>query len=165
MAQKSWSAFLRLSLVSCPVNLSLATPETEATDQAHEAFEAMASKIIELEHFVPRAEVDPLHLDASYYVRTDNELAAVSLRVIAEKMIDKGLAGIGHVTLANRKRLVMFEPRGAGMVMYTLHNEVHDAGFDTKRQDNFDPEMLEIIDAVVDRRTTKFDLAGLLAKA
>jgi len=167
MAQKSWSAFLRLSLVSCPITLSLVTPETEVTTQAREAFEAMASKIIELDHFVPRAEVDPLYLNASYYVRTDSELAAVTLRVIAEKMIDKGLAGIGHVTLSNRKRLVMFEPRGAGMVMYTLHNadEVDDPGFDTKRQENFDPEMLEITDTIVERRTTKFDPAGLLAKA
>jgi len=166
MAEKSWNAFLRMSLVSCPISLSLATPETDATNQEHEAFEAMASKIIELDHFVPRAEVDPLYLNSSYYVRTDSELAAVSLRVIAEKMAAKGLAGIGRVTLFNRQRLVMFEPRGAGMVMYTLHNadEVQAAGFDTNRQENIDPEMLEITDTIVDRRTTTFDPAGLLGK-
>jgi DNA end-binding protein Ku len=166
MAQKSSNAFLRMSLVSCPITLSSAAPETELTNQEHEAFEAMASKIIELDHFVPRAEVDSLYLNSSYYVRTDNELAAVSLRVIAEKMAAKGLAGIGRVTLHNRKRLVMFEPRGAGMVMYTLHDagEVEEAGFDTSRQENIDPEMLEITDTIVDRRTTTFDPTGLLAK-
>jgi DNA end-binding protein Ku len=166
MAQKSWNAFLRLSLISCPISLALATPESDQTNHEHEAFEAMASKIIELDHFVPRAEIDPLYLNSSYYVRTDNELAAVSLRVIAEKMTAKGLAGIGRVTLHNRKRLVMFEPRGEGMVMYTLHNadEVDGAGFDTKRQENIDPEMLELTDTVVDRRTTTFDPASLLAK-
>lgn len=167
MAQKSWNAFLRLSLVSCPVSLSLVTPETDLTNQEHEAFEAMASKIIELDHFVPRAEVDSLFLHSAYYVRTDGELAAVSLRVLAEKMAAKGLAAIARVTLANRRRLVMFEPRGEGMVMYALHdaNEVDEAGFDTNRQENIDPEMLEITDTIVDRRTTTFDPASLLAKS
>jgi DNA end-binding protein Ku len=166
MAQQSWNGFLRLSLVSCPVSLSLATDENELTETEHKAFDAMTSKVIDLDHFVSRAEVDPLYLRASYYVQPDGELAADSLRVISEKMAAKGLAAIGRVTHANRKRLVMFEPRGAGMVMYTLHNadEVDGAGFDTKRQENIDPEMLELTDTVVDRRTTTFDPASLLAK-
>lgn len=166
MAQKSWNGFLRLSLVSCPINLSLATEENELTDNEHKAFEAMASKVIDLDHFVSRAEIDPLYLNTSYYVQGDGELAADSLRVIAEKMAAQGLAAIGRVTFGNRKRLVMFEPRGAGMVMFTLHNadEVRAAGFDTKRQENIDPEMLDITDSIIERRKTKFDPAGLLDK-
>jgi DNA end-binding protein Ku len=166
MAQKSWNGFLRLSLVSCPISLSLATDENELSDNEHQAFEAMASKIIDLDHFVSRAEIDPLHLRTSYYVLPDGELAADSLRVIAEKMTAQGLAGIGRVTFHNRKRLVMFEPRGAGMVMYTLHNadEVRAAEFDTKRQENIDPEMLDITDSIIERRKTNFDPAILLDK-
>lgn len=126
----------------------------------------MTSKIIDLDHFVSRGEIDPLYLRTSYYVLPDGELAAEALRVIAEKMTAKGLAGIARVTLHNRKRLVMFEPRGAGMVMFTLHNadEVHAAEFDTKRQENIDPEMLDITDSIVERRTTNFDPAVLLDK-
>lgn len=167
MAEKSWNGFLRLSLVSCPITVCLATEDTEHTDSEHKAFEAMESKVIDLEDFIPRADVDPLYLNSSYYVRPPNELAAQPLRVIAEKMASKGLAGIGRVTLSNRKRLVMFEPRGAGMVMYTLHdaNKMSEAGFDTKRQENIDPEMLEITDPIIERRTTKLDLARLLAKS
>jgi DNA end-binding protein Ku len=166
MAQQSWNGFLRLSLVSCPVSLSLATDENELTETEHKAFDAMTSKVIDLDHFVSRAEVDPLYLRASYYVQPDGELAADSLRVISEKMAAKGLAAIGRVTHANRKRLVMFEPRGAGMVMFTLHSadEVHAAAFDTKRQENIDPEMLDITESIVERRTTKFDPAAMLDK-
>jgi DNA end-binding protein Ku len=166
MAQKSWSGFLRLSLVSCPINMSLATEETELTDNEHKAFEAMPSKVIDLDHFVRRDEIDPLYLNSSYYVKSDNDLAAESLRVLSEKMAAKGLVAIGRVTLFNRQRLVMFEPRGAGMVMFTLHDagEVRDAGFDANRQENIDPEMLDITDAIVERRITKFDPAGLLAR-
>jgi DNA end-binding protein Ku len=166
MAEHSWNGSLRLSLISCPVRLSVSTEENELTAEEGKAFEAMTSKIIDLDHFVSRAEIDPLYLRTSYYVQPEGELAAESLRVVAEKMTAKGLAAIARVTLHNRKRLVMFEPRGAGMVMFTLHNanEVHTAGFDTKRQENIDPEMLDITDAVVERRTTAFDPAALLDK-
>jgi non-homologous end joining protein Ku len=166
MAENSWNGFLRLSLVSCPIRLSVSTEENELTEREHKAFEAMTSKVIDLDHFVSRGEIDPLYLRTSYYVLPDGELAAEALRVIAEKMTAKGLAGIARVTLHNRKRLVMFEPRGAGMVMFTLHNadEVHAAEFDTKRQENIDPEMLDITESIVERRTTKFDPAVLLDK-
>jgi DNA end-binding protein Ku len=166
MAQHSWNGSLRLSLVSCPVSLSLAAEENTLTENEHKAFEAMTSKVIDLDHFVSRAEIDTLYLRTSYYVEPEGELAAESLRVIAEKMTAKGLAGIGRVTLHNRKRLIMFEPRGAGMVMYTLHNadEVRTAGFDTKRQENIDPEMLDITESIVERRTTAFDPAAMLDK-
>jgi DNA end-binding protein Ku len=166
MAQKSWNGFLRLSLVSCPINLSLVTEENEQTEKEQGAFEAMASKIIDLDHFVSRGEIDTLYLGTSYYVQAEGELAADSLRVIAEKMTAQGLAAIGRVTLHNRKRLVMFEPRGAGMVMFVLHNadEMRAAGFDTKRQENIDPEMLDITDSIIERRKTAFDPAALLDK-
>lgn len=166
MAQKSWNGFLRLSLVSCPINLSLVTEENEVTENEHNALEAMATKVIDLDHFVSRAEIDTLYLGTSYYVEAEGDLASAPLKTISEKLAARGLAAIGRVTLHNRKRLVMFEPRGAGMVMYMLHNagDVREAGFDTKRQENIDPEMLDITESIVERRTTKFDPAALLDK-
>lgn len=164
MPDASWNGFLRLSLVSCPVYLSLATEENELTGKDENAFKAMKSNVIELTHFVNRDEVDPLYLNTSYYVYPDGEMAAEPFRVIAEKMAAKGLVGIGRVTLFNAKRLVMFEPRGAGMVMFTLRSadDVRAASFDTKRQEDFDAEMLDITEAIVERRRTTFDPAGLL---
>jgi non-homologous end joining protein Ku len=41
---------------------------------------------------------------------------------------------------------------------------VHAAAFDTKRQENIDPEMLDITESIVERRTTKFDPAAMLDK-
>jgi len=164
MPHASWKGFLRLSLVSCPVYLSLATEENELTEKDRNAFQAMKSNVIDLAQFVDRGEIDPLYLNTSYYVYPDGELAAESFRVIAEKMAAKGLVGIGRVTLFNTERLVMFEPRGAGMVMFTLRgaDEVRAGAFDTKRQENIDAEMLDITDAIVERRRSTFDPARLL---
>ena len=62
------------------------------------------------------------------------------------------------MTLHNTQRLVLFEPHGAGMVMSTLHNadEVRAAEFDTKRQENIDPEMLDITESIIERRRGTF---------
>jgi DNA end-binding protein Ku len=164
MPAKSWNGFLRLSLVSCPVYLSLATEENELTEKEQNAFQAMKSNVIDLDQFVSRDEIDPLYLKTSYYVYPDGELATEAFRVIAEKMAAKGLVAIGRVTLFNTKRLVMFEPRGAGMVMFTLRgaDEVHAGEFDKKRPENIDPEMLEITETIVERRRSTFDPARLL---
>jgi DNA end-binding protein Ku len=165
MPQPSWNGFLRLSLVSCPVYLSLAAEENELTEKDLKAFQAMSSNIIDLVRFVDRAEIDPLYLNNSYYVYPDGELAAEPFRVIAEKMAAKGLVGIARVTLFNAKRLLMFEPRGAGMVMYTLWSpdEMRAPEFDTKRQEDIDPEMLDITETVVERRRSTFDPVSLLS--
>jgi DNA end-binding protein Ku len=165
MPHPSWNGFLRLSLISCPVYLSLAAEENELSRMEREALQGMSSHVIDLVRFVDRSEVDPLYLSTPYYVYPDGELAAEPFRVIAEKMAAKGLVGIARVTLFNTKRLLMFEPRGAGMVMYTLRSpgEVRAAEFDMKRQENIEPEMLDIAEAVVERRRSPFDPAGFLA--
>ena len=43
-----------------------------------------SSKIIDLDRFVERDEVDPLYLDTPYYVHPDGEIAAETFRVIGE---------------------------------------------------------------------------------
>src|SRR5579872_4684646 len=78
MAEHSWNGSLRLSLISCPVRLSVSTEDNELTTEEGKAFEAMTSKIIDLDHFVSRAEVDPLYLRTSYFVQPEGELAAES---------------------------------------------------------------------------------------
>jgi DNA end-binding protein Ku len=160
-----WNGFLRLSLVSCPIYLSPRTEENELTEKVREALQVMSSDVIDLVRFVDRAEIDPAYLNTSYYVYPDGRLAAEPFRVIAEKMAAKGLVGIARVTLFNTKRLLMFEPLGAGMVMYTLWraDEVRPAEFDTKRQKDIDAEMLDITEAIVERRRGPFDPAELLS--
>ena len=71
------------------------------------------------------------YLDAPYYVYPDGELAAEAFQVIGEAMEEKGLVGIGRVTIASRERLVLVEPHGSGLLMSTLRSadEVRPAEF------------------------------------
>jgi non-homologous end joining protein Ku len=72
------------------------------------------------ETFVPRAEVDPVYFNTPYYVYPDGPIAVETFCVIGTAMVEAGAIGIGRVTLSRRERLVMVEPRDAGMVLITL---------------------------------------------
>jgi DNA end-binding protein Ku len=91
-------------------------------DEELKALEVESSKVIDLTGFVDREEVDPVYLDAPYYVYPDGALAIEAFRVIGQAMAAKGLCGIGKVTLTSRERLVLIEPRGLGMLMSTLRS-------------------------------------------
>jgi len=118
-----------------------------------------SSKIIDLDRFVPRDQVDPLYLDAPYYVYPDGKLAGEAFRVIGEAMAKSGRVGIGRVTISSRERMVMVEPRGAGLLMTTLRSadEVRAAEFGGEAKGEADPEMVALAETIIDRRAGEFD--------
>jgi DNA end-binding protein Ku len=129
------------------------------TDDELKALQIESSKIIDLDRFVDRDEVDPLYLDASYYVYPDGELAAETFRVIGEAMARKNKVGLGRVTLSSRERLVLVEPRGAGLVMSTLRSadEVRPAEFAAPARVEVDADMVAIAETIIERRSGSFD--------
>jgi DNA end-binding protein Ku len=208
MPRASWSGFLRLSLVTCPVYLSPATTESKrvrfnqlnsktgnrvsqrlvdsktgeelSRDQIVKGFEfdrdryvtvsddelkdlqIESSKIIELDRFVSRDEVDPLYLDTPYYVYPDGEIATETFRVIGEAMTRANKVGLGRIVLANRERLVLIEPRGGGLLMSTLRasDEVRAAEFGGKQDGEIDPELVALAETIIERKVGAFEPAN-----
>jgi DNA end-binding protein Ku len=124
------------------------------------ALDVESSKIIDLDTFVPRAEVDPVYFSTPYYVYPDGGMALETFRVIGAAMEEAGAVGIGRVTLSRRERPVMVEPRGAGMALITLRaaEEVRAASFDNTDGD-IDPDMVAIAATIIRRRSGSFDPA------
>src|SRR5271156_3404373 len=54
------------------------------------ALDVESSKIIDLETFVPRAEVDPVYFSMPYYVYPDGPIAVETFRVIRAAMAEAG---------------------------------------------------------------------------
>ena len=208
MPRASWSGFLRLSLVSCPVSLVPATTEAKrirfnqlnaktgnrvqqqlidsktgevvdrdqiakgyeydrgryvtVTDDELKALQIESSKIIDLDRFVDRDEIDPIYLDTPYYVYPDGDLAAETFRVIGEAMAHKSKVGLGRVTISNRERQVLVEPRGAGLVMSTIRSadEVRPAEFGPPAKGDIDADMVTIAESIIERRAGGFDPAS-----
>src|ERR1700746_710428 len=135
-------------------------------DDELKALQIESSKIIDLEHFVDRGEVDPIYLDTPYYVYPDGELAAETFRVIGEAMAHKNKVGMGRVTISSRERLVLVEPRGAGLVMSTVRSadEVRPAEFGPQAKGDIDADMVAIAETIIERRSGDFDPADFRAR-
>src|SRR5579883_2334028 len=205
MPRASWSGFLRLSLVTCPIYLSPATTEAKRirlnqlnaktgnrvaqrlvdaktgeevgrdqivkgyeydrdryvilTDDELRDLKIDSSKTVELDRFVDRDEIDPLYLDAPYYVYADGDIARETFRVIGEAMTRANKAGLGRIVLANRERQVLVEPRGAGLLMSMLraNDEVRAAEFGEPASGDIDPEMVALAETIIERKAGAFD--------
>jgi len=122
------------------------------------ALDLESSKVIDLEMFVPRGEVDPVYFNSPYYLYPDGQMALETIRVIGAAMADAGVVGIGRLTMSRRERMVVVDPRGTGMVLITLRaaEEVRVPQF-TKSNGALDAEMLAVARAIIDQRSGKFD--------
>ena len=122
------------------------------------ALDVESSKVIDLETFVPRGDLDRVYFDTPYYLYPDGPIAVEALRVIGAAMTEAGVAGVGRLTLSRRERMVMVEPRGTGMALFTLRaaDEVRSAQFGSTEGD-LDVEMVAIARAIIRQRTGTFD--------
>jgi DNA end-binding protein Ku len=122
------------------------------------ALDVESSKVIDLERFVPRGDIDPVYFDTSYYLYPDGPIAVEALRVIGAAMAEAGVAGIGRLTLSRRERMVMVEPRGVGMALFALRaaDEVRPARFGSAVGD-LDADMVAIAGTIIRQRTGAFD--------
>jgi DNA end-binding protein Ku len=124
------------------------------------ALDVESSRIIDLERFVPRVDVDPVYFNSPYYVYPDGPIAVETFRVIGAAMEEAGTAGIGRVTLSRRERPVLVEPRDGGMVLITLRaaEEVRAPAF-AQSDGELDPDMVAIAATIIRRRSGSFDPA------
>jgi DNA end-binding protein Ku len=77
-----------------------------------------STRVIDLQQFAERDELDPIFFERPYYLAPDTQVAADAFAVIREGM--QGKVGIGKVALYGREYLVAVEARDKGLVMYTL---------------------------------------------
>jgi DNA end-binding protein Ku len=128
------------------------------TAEELKALDVESSKVIDLEKFVPRNDIDPVYFDSPYYVYPDGPIAVETLRVIGAAMAEAGVVGLGRLTLSRRERMVMVDPRGTGMALFALRSadEVRAPQFPAAEGD-LDPEMVAIAGAIISQRIGKFD--------
>jgi DNA end-binding protein Ku len=128
------------------------------TAEELKALDVESSKVIDLETFVPRGDIDPVYLDSPYYLYPDGAIAVEALRVISAAMTASDVVGIGRLTLSRRERMVMVEPHGPGMVLFTLRaaDEVRAPQFCDNPGD-LDAEVVAIARAIVKQRIGRFD--------
>jgi DNA end-binding protein Ku len=201
-----WKGYLRLSLVSCPIQLFPAASEREkvrfhqlnrdtgnriryvkvdadtgdevAADDIVkgyevskgnyievepdelEAVEIDSTRMIDIDQFVPRKEIDDLYMKDPYYIVPDGEVGLQAFAVIRDAIKKQGMVALGRVVFTNREHVISLEPRGKGLMGVTLRYpyEVRDEKdyFDDIPNESVPKDMLELATHIVQTKTGHF---------
>ncbi len=132
-------------------------------DDELEAVKLESKKTLELTQFVDAHEIDPLYYERPYYVVPADDLAEEAFVVLREALKDSKKVGLGQLAMRGREYVVSLKPCGRGILLETLRyaDEV------VKAQGYFrdipdakpDPEMLDLAETLIDKKTAKFDPA------
>lgn len=197
-----WKGYLKLSLVTCPVEMSPAISQEEkvrfrtlngktgnpvvsryvdsvtgkAVDEDNEVkgyprgeddyvvledeeIEAVAlesTRTIDIETFVPRESIAWIWYDTPHYLVPNDTVGEEAFSVIREAMASTGTVGISRLVLYRRERAVMLEPRGKGIVLWTLHygDEVREEQdyFSDLKQAKPDSKALALVRTLIEER-------------
>jgi DNA end-binding protein Ku len=202
----NWKGYLKLSLVSCAVNVYPASSSSarvsfntinrqtgnkvkrqyvdaetgdpvEAADQAKgyavakntymvvedaelDAIQLESTHTIDIEKFVPRAEVDPRYLESPYYVAPSERVAEEAFAIIRDAMRDENVVGLGRVVMARRERIMMLEPLGKGLMgtvlrfAYEVRSE--EAYFEDVPDLELPGEMKDLAHVIIQRKAGHF---------
>ena len=126
-------------------------------DEELEAIEIASTHTIDIDSFVPRAEIDQRFFDAPYYITPNDPVGQDAFAVIREAMRSKALVALGRVVLSKRERVMALEPYDKGLIGTTLRYpyEVRHATdyFDEIPDLTPAPELLRLAAHILDSKT------------
>jgi DNA end-binding protein Ku len=122
--------------------------------------EPRSAGVMEVLEFVKAAEVDPVYLDASYYVLPEAG-GERPYALLLQAMRQSGYVSIAQATMHQREHLVLLRPGRFGLIVHTLyyHDEVR--ALDEFRADPapLPARELELATLLVDALAASFDAA------
>ncbi|MBI5106880.1 MAG: Ku protein [Solirubrobacterales bacterium] len=80
------------------------------------------TRIIDVEHFVDAAAIDPTYFDKPYYLGAGKD-GGEAYRLLHDAMAKAGRAAIGRFTFHNREYLAAIRPHGDVLALHTLRFE------------------------------------------
>jgi DNA end-binding protein Ku len=202
----NWKGYLKLSLVSCAVNLYPASSSSSRVsfntinrktgnrvkrqfvdaetgevvenedqakgyavakdsyllidDQELDKIQIESTHTIDIEKFVPRAEIDPRYLEAPYYIAPSERVAEEAFAIIRDAMRDEKVVGLGRVVMARRERIMMLEPLGKGLLgtvlRYGAEVRNEDTYFEEIPEMKLPEEMRDLAHVIIQRKAGHF---------
>ncbi len=131
------------------------------TDEEIKSVKLESTKTIEIERFVPEAEIDRIYWDNPYYLAPDGKLAGEAFAVIRKAMEKSGQIALGRIVLATRERTLALEPRGKGILAYTIRSDAEvrkpDEIFDSISDAEPSSAMIAIAEKIIEQQEGPFD--------
>jgi len=131
------------------------------TDEEIKNVKLATTRTLDIERFVDEDEIDRIYWNEPYFLAPDGDMAVEAFAVIREAMAQAGKVALGRLVMHQRERLMALEPRGEGILSYSLRSnrevrspeEVFDKIPDTKPN----PQMVDIATKIIQQLEGPFD--------
>jgi DNA end-binding protein Ku len=132
----------------------------ELTPEELDAVALDSTRVIDIDSFVPKREIDVLYIDSPYYIVPDGEVGLQAFAVIREAIRNENMVGIGKVVFTSREHVIALEARGKGMLGMTLRYP-----YEVRQEDDFlgdvpsekvPKDMLDLAKHIVDTKAGHF---------
>ena len=126
-----------------------------------DAIQVESTHTIDIDSFVPAAEIDKRYLDNPYYLTPSGKEGADAFAVIRDAMKDKDRVALARIVLSNREHIIAIEPLGKGLLGTTLRYpyELRDEDdyFDNIKSPRISKDMIELASHILDSKASHFD--------
>src|SRR6516164_2295528 len=116
---------------------------------------------IEIDEFVPKADIDSRYLIRPYYLVPDGKVGHDVFAVIRETIRSMNKVAIGRVVLTNREHIVALEPLGKGLMgtllRYPYEVRSEKEYFDDIQDVKVTKDMLDLAKHIVERKSGAFE--------
>ena len=133
----------------------------ELTPEELEAVAIESKRIIDIDEFVPKDEIDELYLNNPYYIVPDGEVGQQAFAVIREAIRKEGMVAIAKIVFTSREHIIALEARDKGLLGITLRYpyEVRKAEdyFDDIPDEKIPKDMLELASHIVSTKAGHFE--------
>ncbi|MEI5668906.1 Ku protein [Bosea sp. CCNWLW174] len=126
------------------------------TDDELDAVALDTVKTIDIEKFVPRESIEWVYLEKPHYLVPDDPVGHEAFAVIRDAMASDKVLGISQLVVGRRERAVVLEPRGEGIVLWTLRfgDEVRsEASYFGEVPDTADPSLIPLVQSFIKDHT------------
>jgi DNA end-binding protein Ku len=90
------------------------------TDEELRALETAASPSIDIQEFVPLADVDPVNFETSHYLGPDKG-GEKAYHLLADAMREREVVAVAQHVSRGKERLVLIRPMAKGLVLHSLY--------------------------------------------
>ena len=116
---------------------------------------------IEIDEFVPKADIDSRYLIRPYYLVPDGKVGHDAFAVIRETARSMNKVAIGRVVLTNREHIIALEPMDKGLVgtllRYPYEVRSADEYFDDIQDVKVTKDMLDLAKHIVNQKSGRFE--------
>jgi DNA end-binding protein Ku len=132
----------------------------EVTGEELEAIALESTRTIDIDEFVPKAEIDQLYNIRPYYIAPEGKVRIDAFAVIRDAIEETNKVALGRVVLTSREHVIALEPRGKGLMgtllryPYEVRNE--DEYFDDIPAGKVTNDMLDLAKHIVQTKSGHF---------